>query len=158
MENYLNPSIYLTEKHYLYPRSVLLYVTKNYFSSLLNRSNFIDACNHWKELTGLEESSNVYKSVYDGEIWKKFKKDGNTFFSHEHSLNFGLMLNINWFKPCKHTEYSVGAMYLTIMNLPRKIRFKQENVLLIGLIPGPKEPKWSINSMLYPLVQESLKF
>ena len=31
-------------------------------------------------------------------------------------------------------------MYLTILNLPRKIRFKQENVLLIGLIPGPKEP------------------
>ena len=44
------------------------------------------------------------------------------------------------------------------MNLQRKVRFKQENVLLIGLIPGPKEPKYSLNSMLHPLVQELLKF
>lgn len=68
------------------------------------------------------------------------------------------MLNIDWFKPCKHTEYSVGVIYLTIMNLPRQIRFKQENVLLIGLIPGPKEPKHDVNSFLYPLVRELLEF
>ena len=32
------------------------------------------------------------------------------------------------------------------MNLPRAIRYKQENVLLIGLIPGLKEPDHDINS------------
>ena len=68
------------------------------------------------------------------------------------------MLNVDWFKPCKHSEYSIGAMYLTIMNLPTKVRFKQENVLLFGLIPGAKEPKYHLNSMLNPLVQELLRF
>ena len=63
-------------------------------------------------------------------------------------FTYGLMLNIDWFKPCKHTEYSVGAMYLTFMNLPRTMRFRQENVLLIGLIAGPSEPETDINPFL----------
>lgn len=67
------------------------------------------------------------------------------------------MLNVDWFKPHKHTEYSVGALYLTLMNL-RTMHFRQENVLLIGLIPGPKEPKRDINSILSPLVHELQKF
>ena len=48
-------------------------------------------------------------------------------------------------------------MYLTIMNLPRTIRFKQENVILIGLIPGPKEPEGDINDYHSPLVTELLQ-
>ena len=31
-----------------------------------------------------------------------------------------------------------------VMNLPRSFRYKQGNVHLIGLIPGPKEPKHDI--------------
>ncbi len=46
-------------------------------------------------------------------------------------VNLTLMANIDWFR---HTEYSIGA---TIMNLPRAVRFRQENVMLIGLMPGP---------------------
>ena len=125
-----------------------------YFSLLLNRTDFINLCGHWKNMS---DTPRIYKSVYDGHVWKTFNSlDGENFFSNK--FNFGLMLNVDWFKPCKHTEYSVGAIYLTVMNLPRKVRFKQENVLLIGLIPGPKEPKYSLNSMLHPLVQELLKF
>ena len=73
-------------------------------------------------------------------------------------FTYGLMLNVDWFRPCKHTEYSLGAIYLTIMNLPRTVRFRQENVLLIGLIPGLKEPKTDINPFLAPLVKELLNF
>ena len=47
----------------------------------------------------------------------------------------------------------MGAMYLTIMNLPRRLRFRQENVILLGLIPGPREPKRNINAFLQPFVQ-----
>ena len=46
----------------------------------------------------------------------------------------GLMVNVDWFQPYKHTTCSVGAIYLTIMNLPRSIRFKRENVILIGVL------------------------
>lgn len=45
---------------------------------------------------------------------------------------------------------------MTILNLPRKQRYLQENVILIGIIPGPHEPKM-INSLLRPLVDELCK-
>lgn len=37
--------------------------------------------------------------------------------------NYGIMLNVDWFQPFKHTNYSVGAIYVTILNLPRAERF-----------------------------------
>ena len=67
------------------------------------------------------------------------------------------MLNIDWLKPYKHVLYSIGAIYLSIMNLPRQLRFKYENILIIGLISGPKEPQHDINPFLRPLVSELLR-
>ena len=66
------------------------------------------------------------------------------------------MLNVDWMQPFKHTIYSVGVMYLVLMNLPRSERFKRENIILVGVIPGPCEPKLNINSYLSPLVDELL--
>ena len=43
---------------------------------------------------------------------------------------------------------------MTIQNIPRAERYKEENILLVGVIPGPKEPSVSINSYLSPLVEE----
>ena len=45
-------------------------------------------------------------------------------------------------------------MYITVLNLPRQSRYLQENVLLVGVIPGPKEPHLHMNSFLHPLVDE----
>ncbi len=43
------------------------------------------------------------------------------------------------------------------MSLPRKDRFLQENIILVGVIPGPKEPSLLMNSFLKPLVEEFKK-
>lgn len=74
------------------------------------------------------------------------------------STTFGLMINIDWFQPYKHTASSVGAIYLTIMNLPRSMRYKRQNIILVGLIPGPSEPAHDINTFLGPLVKELVRF
>ena len=38
--------------------------------------------------------------------------------------NFMFMLNFDYFQPIKHrTDYSVGALYLANLNLPRSVRF-----------------------------------
>ena len=42
---------------------------------------------------------------------------------------------------------------MTIMNLPWSARYKPENVILVGILPGPSEPS-DINSFLDPLVNE----
>ena len=51
-----------------------------------------------------------------------------------------LKLNVDWFKLYKHTNYSVGILYLVVENLPRNIRFNIENTIIMGCIPGPNEP------------------
>ncbi len=56
------------------------------------------------------------------------------------------------------TVSSIGAIYLTIMNLPRTMRFKRKNAILVGKIPGPSEPTHDINTLLYPLVNELTSF
>ena len=80
--------------------------------------------------------------------------DGHAFLSSPN--NYGLLLNINWFKPFKHSTYSVGVIFLVVLNLPRSIRFKRENVLLYGIMPGPSEPTLTVNSYLTPLVSDLL--
>ena len=41
-----------------------------------------------------------------------------------------------------------------ILNLPRSVRFKRENVLVYGIIPGPYEPSLTINTYLSPLISD----
>ena len=45
---------------------------------------------------------------------------------------------------------------MAIMNLPRLVRFKRENLLLLGLIPGPSEPPKTIDTYLAPVVNDLL--
>lgn len=77
--------------------------------------------------------------IYDGQVWKNSATiNGRPFLSKPHHL--GLMLNCDWFQPFHHTQYSIGVIYLVILNLPRTIRFKPENIIIAGIIPGPNEP------------------
>ena len=94
-------------------------------------------------------------TLYDGRAWKSLQTiDNRPFLSVPNNLCLGL--NIDWFNPFDKTPYSAGAIYLTIFNLPKSERFKLENVILVGLIPGPNEPK-HINPLLKPLVEELTK-
>ena len=70
---------------------------------------------------------------------------------------YGLLLNIDWLQPYKHTQHSVGVIYIVILNLPHSVRFKRENVILFEIIPGPNEPSLTINSYLKPLVLDLQK-
>ena len=67
-----------------------------------------------------------------------------------------MCLHVDWFQPFKRTNYSVGAIYIAVQNLPiKEERFLTENTILIGLIPG--EPKKVMNTLLEPLVNELLR-
>ena len=66
--------------------------------------------------------------------------------------SLGLLINVDWFNLYKHVEYSVGAMYVAILNFPRHLRY-QENMILAGIIPGPCEPSLHVNSFLEPIAK-----
>ena len=78
------------------------------------------------------------------------------FLSQQYSWCFAV--NVDWFQPFSHVCDSVGAIYLVVLNLPREMRYIRENMILAGIIPGPKEPSLNINSYLTPLVLELKEF
>ena len=90
-------------------------------------------------------------------MWKKFLAyNGESFLADE--CSYGMMLNLDWFQPYKHLLYSVGAIYLSIFNVPRQSRYKLENICLIGIIPGPREPELTVNPFLNPLIKDLNRF
>lgn len=73
----------------------------------------------------------VYEDLYDGKVWNEFQVYGRQSFLAD-PFSIAVIMNIDWFKPYKHLEYKVGAIYMTVMNLPRYLRYKQENCILIS--------------------------
>jgi hypothetical protein len=68
------------------------------------------------------------------------------------------MINVDWWKPYKHSIKTVGTIYLVICNLPREMRFQKECKIVLGIIPGPREPSHQqINNYLEPVVNELLQ-
>ena len=88
--------------------------------------------------------------IYDGEVWKEFERNG--FFVSK--FNLSLTMNVDWFRPFKRAQYSLGVIYFVINNLPRDMRFKEENIIIAGIIPGPREPSRDINPFLQPIVDD----
>ena len=119
--------------------------------NLLLRAGFLETCNEWRNRTPAENS---LSEVYDGNIWKQFTD--NNFLTDKCSL--ALMLNCDWFQPYKHLQYSVGALYLSVLNLPGPVRNKIHNICLVGILPGPHEPSHDINSFIDPLVADLCQF
>ena len=68
--------------------------------------------------------------------------------------NIGLLLNVDWFKPFKRSEYKVSAIMMTVLNLPRSERFKSKWTMILGVVPGPTELKGNINTFLKPIVDD----
>ena len=133
----------------MYPYCSLIDTLKAFF----HRPGFMELCGRWHD--NLDLNSGTFSDVYSGRIWKEFMHyDGLEFLSNRSNIAF--MMNIDWYQPYKHRTYSVGVIYLVFMNLPRNIRFKRENVILLGLIPGPSEPALNINSYLTPIVSDLL--
>ena len=103
--------------------------------------------NHWKDRC---VQGGLMADIYDGQVWKKFMSFAD---ERDCSVCLSLTLNVDWFEPYKYVKHSVGAMYVVINNLPRHMRFKSSNVLLLGLMPGPDQPD-NINHYLAPLVDK----
>ncbi|KAL1925906.1 hypothetical protein VTP01DRAFT_7245 [Rhizomucor pusillus] len=88
----------------------------------------------------------VMYDVYDGRMWTQVPGPDSTPGHHSPFVNMPrsllVTLNIDWFQAFdKKGPYSVGAIYMTVKNLLRAERYQKENIILVGIIPGPREPK-----------------
>lgn len=84
-------------------------------------------CNHWRT----RDPGPYICDVYDGTKWEMMIP----WLDEEGCVSLMAQFNIDWFNPHTHIPYSFGAVYCSILNLPREIRFLEENVLLLGEIP-----------------------
>lgn len=109
---------------------------KSSLNLLVQRKDFFQVAQHWRERSKFI-SDDLMGDIYDGRVWKGLEELG--YF--DSMYNLAVTLNIDWFQPYSRVTDSVGVIYLSILNLPHHIRYKQENVILVGIIPGPKEPK-----------------
>lgn len=135
----------------LYPFKVYCYQSiPDTLQPFLMRPGFAAKCELWRN-RGIPNG--FLCDVFDGRIWREWQYiEGEAFLAVPR--NYVFMLNVDWFQPFKHSIYNVGALYMVLMNLPGAERFKPDNVFLVGIIPGPHEPKLTINSYLEPLVAE----
>ena len=103
---------------------------------LVQQPGMLALLNHWKSHV---VSHGVMSDIYDGAVRASFLYvDGKEFLKSR--CGIGLLINVDWFQPYKHVQYSVGAIYLVVLNLPCHLRYCRENILLVGNIPRPREP------------------
>lgn len=97
--------------------------------------------------------------VYDGRVWKEWRRmcvpnTDRLWFDTEGKIELAFALNVDGFQPSKST-YSVLGIYLVILNLPRSIRYRPENMILVALPPGPRGPAFDEHHrVLKPMVDE----
>jgi len=60
------------------------------------------------------------------------------------------------FAPFKKRKHTAWVLLVFNYNLPPDEHFQKDNILCVGIIPGPKKPH-DADSFIYPLMQELLK-
>ena len=95
-------------------------------------------------------SSGIIADIWDGKLLRSLKEKG--LFANLTDLAFSFHTDgVKLFKT--RSAFHIWSLVLIINNLPPEERFKRENLLVLGLIPGPQQPK-DIDSFLRPLVNE----
>jgi hypothetical protein len=105
---------------------------KNQLEKLLQRADLVKYL--WHFLDRPPHDPAVLEDVYDGAVFREFQDAG--YFRRQDRYEIALQLNADGFQPFDQIAYSVTGIYAVVLNLPREIRFKDENVILVGLIPG----------------------
>jgi hypothetical protein len=141
---------------------------------LLLEPGFEDKCEQWRELydatTGKRKQTNIIADVYHGKRWEEYQymnskdkpwsevdgRDKKPLLATPGTLAFAL--NTDNYTPHANGTYSMGAVYLVILNLPREERYLQRNMILISLLPGPfHSSRVQQHQAFGPIVQELLE-
>jgi len=129
--------------------------------------------------TCVDHGDGFLQGIRDSTILHNFKgPDGNLFSQpleekcyfkngqvhiKEGKTHLVFSLNIDWFNPYGNKQAgvwkSIDLILLVCLNLPPKECYRQENMYLAGVIPGPHEPSpEQLNHFLSPIVGEFLPF
>ena len=95
--------------------------------------------------------------IHQSPFWRDLYSLDGQFHGDLRAVSFGLCTDgMNPFVKEK-VQYSMLPIMLTILNLPNYIRIKHSSILLVGIIPGSKEPK-NIDPYLELIIEEIASF
>ena len=98
--------------------------------------------------------STNYRELRKKDIVIDGEKVGAKFFADKRDIALGF--STDGFAPWKRRKKSAWPLILYNYNLPPETRFHKENIIPLGVIPGPKKPK-DFDSFFWPAVQEFLR-
>ena len=83
----------------------------------------------------------VIQDIHQSDIWKSLYSADGQYHGDVRAVSFGLCTDgMNPFAKEK-ASYSMWPITLSILNIPNHMRTKFGSLLLVGIIPGCKEPK-----------------
>lgn len=109
---------------------------------MFERNSFRELLQHrFQREGGLRPSS--FRDIYDGSLYQQYVR--NEFLSNPNNISF------TWYTDgipvFKLSHISIWPVYLTINELPYKLRIRKENIVLVGLWFGSNKP--SANHFMY---------
>jgi len=132
---------------------------KDWLGALLSRPGLEAKMDEaWIQHNKGGSGSDEMEDILDGEILRNFEgPDGKHFSIGGTEGRYVFSLGMDFFNPLGNKQAgkkkSVGMISLVCLNLPIELRYRPENMFLLGVIPGPKEPPLAcLNHYLTPVV------
>ncbi|VDB84878.1 unnamed protein product [Peniophora sp. CBMAI 1063] len=127
-----------------------------------------DTLDGWRQLAHIPGE---YRRIFDGRIIRSELKaaNGRLFFENPlpvqtgvaPELRIGLSMGVDWFSYLRSLispSHSSGPMSFSIINLPAHLKFRVMNMILVGILPGPKEQDFDqVQRFMRPVVNELLR-
>lgn len=131
---------------------------EDWLHNLLSKPGMIEVVEKsWTSAQG--EAKNPASDFWDGQFIREMKGPGEQKAFREVPKNetrLMFSLAIDWFNPYHNKiagkTASIGIIVMTCLNLPPEDRYKDQNVYLVGILPGPTQES-QLNSILEPLVK-----
>ncbi|PBK68529.1 hypothetical protein ARMSODRAFT_1019655 [Armillaria solidipes] len=113
----------------------------------------------------------MYTNIFDGRVFRELEAhDGSKFFSPSQEaiatgeLRIGITLGVDWWVLFSYLRsliaplHTSGPMSYSIINLSPHLRYRTANLLLAGILPGPKEANYDqVQHYLHVLINELIR-
>jgi hypothetical protein len=156
----------LLENHNNQPRPIKPYLVssfREYLVRLLANKSTEQLCDSACDnaLTSLRDGDADMRNVFQGEFMRTFEGPvpGKLFIDRGDKVRLAFAMHVDFFNPngvrVSANSDSIGVISLANLNLPACVRYRPENVFLVGIIPGPRKPvETEINHFIRPIIDE----